>query len=470
MTLKRFFILGVLLFVYFGNLSAQEDAAEPLNTLSLEAFMSQIKLHHPIAKQAELRISEGEANLLKMRGAFDPILAANGDRKLFKDTEYYQIFDATFKIPTWYGIELKADYENNSGEFLNPQLSVPDDGLLSAGISISVLDGLLINDRMANLKKAKIFRNQTKAERDLEINQLLYQAASAYFDWLKAYQNTTIYQNYLNNTKNRFEGIKKSVIAGDMAAIDSVEAKINWQNRKIDYNQAALDLNKKRLLLSNFLWIESVPLELQENVVPTVPSTSTIAEILQLDQLNAISSLENHPYLQIANYKVQNAVIDRRLRRNQLLPDLQLEYNFLTEDFEQTSSFNTNNYKAGFTFKMPLFLRKERGELRLSNYRLQHLEWDRDLTQLSLKNNIEAARLNLSTLETQASEMTEIVSNTQQLLNAEQRKFDLGDSSLFLLINRERTLLATQLKEVDVRTSWFKAHAQLFKDLGVVPE
>lgn len=41
-------------------------------------------------------------------------------------------------------------------------MNMPDDGLYSAGISASLLQGLLMNDRMADLKKAKFLENKPK--------------------------------------------------------------------------------------------------------------------------------------------------------------------------------------------------------------------------------------------------------------------------------------------------------------------
>jgi hypothetical protein len=50
-------------------------------------------------------------------------------KKQFKDTEYYSILNSSFKIPTWYGIEIKAGFEQNEGYYLNPENTVPNTGL-----------------------------------------------------------------------------------------------------------------------------------------------------------------------------------------------------------------------------------------------------------------------------------------------------------------------------------------------------
>ncbi|MBQ0740444.1 TolC family protein, partial [Aquimarina celericrescens] len=94
--------------------------------------------------------------------------------------------NSTFKIPTWYGIEVKAGFEQNQGEFLNPQNSVPDDGLYSAGVSVPIGQGLFINQRMADLKQAKIMQDLSQAQRDIRLNQLLSDAVLAYLDWYLA--------------------------------------------------------------------------------------------------------------------------------------------------------------------------------------------------------------------------------------------------------------------------------------------
>ena len=79
--------------------------------------------------------------------------------KNFHGTEYYSLWHGTFKIPTWYGIDLKAGYEQNEGYYLNPENNTPDDGLWSAGVNIRLAQGLLYNERMNNLKQAKIFQH-----------------------------------------------------------------------------------------------------------------------------------------------------------------------------------------------------------------------------------------------------------------------------------------------------------------------
>ena len=56
-----------------------------------------------------------------------------------------------------------------------------------------------------------------------------------------------------------------------------------------------------------------------------------------------------------------------------------------------------------------------------------------------------------------------IVRDYGTLLKAENRKFFLGESSLFLVNYREVKLIEAKLKAIDLENSYFKTKANLFK-------
>ena len=150
--MKRY--LFYLAFSVTALINAQQDTL----VLGFNEYLGYVKKYHPIARQAQLTISIGQANLMKARGGFDPKIEVDFDRKRFKGDEYWDRLNGTFKIPTYYGIEFKGNFEQNEGDFISTDESVPDDGLYSAGISMSLARGFWINERMATLRKAKFFR------------------------------------------------------------------------------------------------------------------------------------------------------------------------------------------------------------------------------------------------------------------------------------------------------------------------
>lgn len=464
--MKRYWIMMFLLLPTL--LHSQE---RPPEVLSFQEYLAFVKTYHPVTGQANLLMEVGEAELLQARGGFDPKIEVDYDRKKFKGTEYYNILNSTFKIPTWYGVELKANFDQNTGVYLNPERTVPQEGLFSAGVSVDVGRGMFINERMAALRNARLFQNQSLAERDLMVNDILFNAALAYFDWLRVYNEMSIYEGFLINAQERYLGVRQNALLGEFAAIDTVEAKIAVQNRMLELEQARINLVKERLNVSNFLWLENnVPVELQDKMVPDRHLPGKIDEILDIPLgLLMETVLENHPKLRSLEFKLRALELERRLKRNNLLPEVNLEYNFLTPEIETIESFHASNYKARIRVRFPLFLRKERGALKLTNLRVQDTEFYIELNQRQIENKILGTYQELESYRVQNALAEDMVANYQMMLDAEERKMAFGESSLFLINSREIKLIEAQLKQNDLLTKFLYAKASLFQNMGVIP-
>lgn len=444
-------------------------AQERQEILTFEEFLAFVKKNHPIAAQADLKLNEAEARVLEARGGFDPKVAIDYNSKDFKGSEYYDILYGSFKIPTWFGIELQAGYELNDGEFLNPQNFVPEDGLYSAGISIPVGQGLFINERMASLKQAKIFTDLNAAERELQINQLLFDAVIAYLDWYKAYREFNLFEDFLENADIRLRNLKREIEVGATAPIDSVELGITVQNRQLNLQNSALNLLKARLNLSNYLWDEDfVPLEVADFVRPEEETTEALNAFLLSNQerINEFA-IDSHPKIRSLRSKIETLEVNRRLKAEMLKPELNLNYNFITSDAEQINTINTGDYKFGVQFSLPLFLRKERGALQLSKFKIQDAEFETEQQALMIRNKSEAALQQVTNYRSQRSLVDRVAEDYQRLLQAEERKFSFGESSVFLLNSREAKLLEARLKQIELEYKLGEAQAELIRALAL---
>jgi hypothetical protein len=56
------------------------------------------------------------------------------------------------------------------------------------------------------------------------------------------------------------------------------------------------------------------------------------------------------------------------------------------------------------------------------------------------------------------------------MLLAEERKFELGDSSIFLINSRETKLIESSLKRLEVGVKLLNSKARLFNSLALVPQ
>ncbi len=452
-----------ILFLFINAINAQQTN----NELSFNEYLGMVKKFHPLVKIADLKISDAQANLLMARGAFDPKIEADFSNKEFNDKTYYSLFNGGFKIPTWYGIEVKGGFESTEGLYLNPQNSAPTDGLTYAGISVPVLQGFLINQRMADLKKAKININLSNAERNLQAIQVLHSASIAYFNWKKSYDEFKLYETYLKNAEIRFKGIKTLVEQGDKAAIDSVEAGITVKNRLLNKEDALLKLTKSRLELSNYLWTSNtIPIELEEQMFPEEKLFSNIQDYLKTDELNLVDfSIDNHPKINAINYKINMLEIDRKLKSNQLLPKIDIGYNYINTP-NQFQEFQFQNYKLGVNFAFPLFLRKERGSLKLTKQKIESEKFAISFEKEQINNKITSQKAELISLKKQGTIISELVNDNTTLLNSEERLFEMGESSLFLINTRENNLVLAQLSKISIENKYFISNVELYKTIA----
>lgn len=441
--------------------TAQQNASKEL---SYTEFLGYVKKYHPLVKNANLEINKAQANLMMARGGFDPKIEVDFSKKQFKDKEYYSILNSSFKIPTWYGIEIKAGFDNNEGIYLNPQNTLPNQGLTSLGITIPLGQGLFINQRMADVRKAKMQIQLSLSERKLQAITVLYDASLAYFNWKKNFNEVQLYQEYSRNAEIRFKGIQSLIKQGDKPAIDSIEAGIIVKNRLLNLEDSNLKLAKAKLELSTFLWLENnIPLEISEELIPETQLEFTIQESLKTnDLLNPNFSITNHPKINALQSKIDILNVERKLKANMLLPKIDVGYSYLSEP-SYIDKYQFQDYKIGLDFYFPLFLRKERGNLKLAKYKVQETEFILDLEKVQLTNKINAQKIEIESLLKQKEIIKALVQDNILMLNSEERLFSYGESSLFLINTRENNLVVAQLSKITLENRFYISNSELFK-------
>lgn len=457
-------LLTLLEMTVYSQSNNVEQIPLNLKEMSYNEYLGFVKKYHPLVKNANLEINKAQANLMMARGGFDPKLELDYNKKQFQGTEYYSIMNSSFKIPTWYGIDIKAGFEENEGYYLNPQNNTPNNGLTSLGISVPLGQGLLINQRMADLQKAKIQVRLSQAEQKLEAIAVLFDASVAYFNWKKTFEEYLLYENYTINAQRRYDGIESLIKEGDKPAIDSVEAGIVVKNRLLALEDSKLKLTKAKLELSNFLWLENnIPLELADAIIPEKKLGQTIQETLNIsDLVNPEFSVLQHPKIEALQSKIDLLTVEKRMKANMLLPKIDVGYSYLTQPNPIIPN-NSDNYKVGVDFYFPLFLRKERGSLKLAQFKIQQTEFTRDLEKVQLTNKISAQKTEIQSLTKQQKLINNLVDDNDKMLKSEERLFTLGESSLFLINTRENNLVSAQLSKIALENRFYTSNSELYK-------
>lgn len=460
--MKRVFIILLILTSY--HIKAQSFKEKEL---SFSEYIGYVKKYHPLVRQSGLLLNRAEAELLTARGGFDPKIEVDYDQKDFKDKNYYSLLKSTFKIPTWYGIEIKAAFDNSEGLYVNPQNTTPNNGLTSIGISIPLGQGLFINKRMADVRMAKVQLQLSAAEQKMETTDVIYEASLAYFNWKRAFDEAELYKTYLEYAQKRYDGILRLIETGDKPAIDSVEAGILVKTRELSLKDAQLKLTKSRLELSNFLWIDNVPVELEENITPEENVRNSVDISLNTNlQLNPSAALDSHPKIQSLQSKLSMLEIERRYKANMLLPEMNVSYNYLSEPAYFTD-YRFQDYKIGLNFSFPLFLRKERGSLQLAKLKIQDGQLDLELERVALKNKILTYSAEIESLNQQQLTAAELVKDYTVMLSSEEKLFSFGESSLFLINSRENNVVSSRLAEINTENRLLASIANLYKVLSI---
>lgn len=460
-----FFNIWLIISFLSSNLKA--TPLDTNNILSLKDFYSQILENHPIVRQAKLMNELARQELRIARGGFDPKLQADYQQKQFGGTEYYSLFGSKLKIPTWIG-DIHGGYDRALGTYVNPENRIfPSEsaGLTSVGITLPLGRGFIIDERRNVLRQAQYFQDIADADKVKIINKVLLSAAKDYWEWYFSFKRYTLIEYGVRLAQNRLEGVRVRVKMGELAAIDSVQALITFQERQIDLRQAEVELINARIIVSNYMWAANdTPLELADRVNPeNFGYVQRFVDQKGLDEMLAFAK-ENHPEIRKLVFKLKQLEVEEKFQINNLLPTLDVNYNVL-QSFQPKSDtyrFNfNNNYKLGVNFEIPLLLRKERGKL--SQVRIKQSQNNFELIQArrEIQNSVLTAYNELRNLE-QLIRLTQVmVDNYQILLDGERQRFTVGESNLFILNTQESKLIEAQIKLESQKTKYEKARATL---------
>jgi outer membrane protein TolC len=462
------FLNTIFLGLSLLNVSFAQTATD---TLKFEQYLQIVKAHHPFMQRASLIPEQAAANLLAARGAFDPKIFSDIAQKYFNGDQYYSYLSTGVSIPTWFGLNFYSGYDQTGGSYFNPQFRTPDAGLVYAGAQLTLGQGLVIDKRRADLRRAQLFTQIAEQDRVMFVNNLLLDASLAYWDWYAAYNILDFINEAYTIAEVRFEAIKTAAFLGERAYLDTLEMSVQLQNLVLLQQEFTLQEQLRRLECGVFLWAEGlIPVELNESVRPGVINAINLplsmeSILLQLDQLVA-----EHPELQRDVLRIDQQQIDLRLQREMLKPIVNLKYNALNQPIANNpiANYSLQNYSWGLDFSIPILLRKERAQVQLAKLRLQDmnliLDNKRALLVMKSKGSINEWQIT----EQQLNFYSNTVSDINRILQAERTLFDNGESSVFLINTREMTLVNAQIKLFEIMAKNQKAIYKTFYTLALM--
>lgn len=445
--------------------------ADSVAALDFAAFRAQVQARHPVARQAELLEARASAEVLAAKGPlWDPVLSGVWTRKSFEAAGYYNYIDAGLKVPTPVGVDFKLGYERSQGRFVNPDRLTPPDGLWVASVTIPIGQGMLTDARRNALAQARGLQDIALAERQAVVNKLLFAAAKDYAAWYEAWRRRAVAREGLELADVRYRFVQRRFENGDAAAIDTVEAGLERQRRLVAALEADNDWFGTTQVISTYLWDErAVPFDLAPGVVPTLAGLAPMTPDTAALQDWLARALELHPELQKALARQRVADADRRFYGQSLIPALSAELGALkdaaTGPFQDWPS-TQDSYKYSFAGRTSLLLMKERGGYGAAGAKLESATLQAALVRRELSATVFASANEALTLQRIVETQRLAVAQARALRDGESRRFQEGESTLFLVNQRDRQLLDEAVKLAGYEAKYLGARASLAVALG----
>jgi outer membrane protein TolC len=455
-------VIGLLL------ISCQLFAQDSLLTLHTDEFLIMVQKYHPIVKQAFIGVQTAQSNILAAKGNFDPVFSQYSSQKTIDGKNYYLYQSPQLTIPTWYGIELSGGMEFLNGSRLNPDQSLGQINYM--GISIPLAKNLMMDKRRATLIQAKIFSQMAVQEQRNITNQIIVDAMSAYWNWVKTYRVYETVKQNLKVAEERQKLTKKGFEFGERPGIDTVEAASQQQYFSIIADAKWLEFQNATLELSAFLWSENnFPVQLPYRVIPSASLEGIQEAQFSLSDLMD-QAMKNHPELQMYTLKISALQVDKRLKFQGLLPKIDLQYNQLA--LNQATFFSAplfeNNFLYGLKLEIPLRFSEGRAEYQKAKLKIQDESLNQDQKKRSIEIKIKSYYNELTALRKQILTQEATNKNLFALVKAEESRFFNGESSLFLINSRENKALEAMEKLIDLKTKFAKTVYALQGSAGLL--
>ncbi len=493
-----------------GRIGVDMDQQRPLSVR--EALKMALENNKDIEVARE-NVKIAEFDLLGARGAYDPRLSTQS---------YYERINtpsSSFLSGGANGAVTQADYTgtlrleglapkgggtyrldfssarattNNAFTALNPLYPTA----LTFNFTQPLVRGLGFDNPRRQIEIAKKNLSLTDAQFRQRAIETITSVQRAYWDLVFALRNLQIQRDALQDARSQLEHNKRLVNEGVLAPIDvvSVEAQVAALDQSV--YSALEDVSRTENGLKNLIAVNRDSPLWSVSVVPTdsvdlAPPQISLPEAMKL-------AIENRPELQQSNVARDYGMVgsagalsgvtnpftassaELRDRVNQLLGLAQLP--LLTPQLAQTfvpflvggygQSLDNlllnrfNNFRVGVAINLPLRNRTAEAQLGRSLVEGQRIITQRQqleqTIQVDVRNALQVLRSAEARLRAAAAERTA----SEQQYESEKRKLDVGQSTVFLVLQRQTELTTARGNELRAQTDLNKAIADLQRATG----
>jgi outer membrane protein TolC len=372
---------------------------------------------------------------------------------------------------------------------LNPYTS----GALDLQVTQNLLQGF---GSAVNGRNIRVQKNNLKVT-DLQFKQQLITTVSAvlnlYWDLVAFHQDVKARERAVDTAQRLLDDNKRQVEIGTIAEIEVTRALSQLYASKQDLVIARTNLLQQETILKNALSRAGIATsELADtHIIPldtiTVPEKDEVGPVEQL----VTEALEKRPEIQQSHINLQSNHLNLVGIKNSLRPTLQafaeLTNNGLTGDatalavaaggagplaggygnlLGQVFRRNYPNYSAGFSLNIPLRNRAAQSDYATSLIEIRQNELTLQKNVNQVRVDVQNAVIGIQQARARHEAAAKARALAEQTLAADQKKFELGATTAFQVVQDQRDLATAQSSEVQAMANFTHAQISLDQSLG----
>jgi outer membrane protein TolC len=415
-----------------------------------------------------------------------------GTTALVQDTRSFQAqYSQNWDFGLNAQLTYSSQYVKNNSQFFN--LNPYTTGFLDLQVTQNLLQGF---GRAVNARNIRVQKNNVKVS-DLQFKlQVITTVAAAlnlYWDLVSFDEDVRARDQEVTTSRQLLEDNKKQVKAGALAEIEITRAEAQLYASQQDLVIAQTNRTQQETVLKNALTRNGVANAGLANVhiVPldkiAVPDREDIRPLQDLIS----EALGKRPEIEQAKINLESNQMNLVGIKNSLKPTLQafaeLTNNGLTGAITpfgagqpgldylaggygnllaQIARRNYPSYSAGFSLNIPLRNRAAQADYvtSLLEVRQNELNLRKNINQVSV--DVQNAVVGLQQARSRYDAAVQSRILQQQTLAADQRKYELGASTPFQVVQDQRDLAAAQSSEVQAMANYTHARIALDQALG----
>lgn len=425
-------------------------------TLELEALLKSVNQSYPKIIAARLQVAKAQGEYLSALGAFDPSLKAN-TRSQPEGGYINNYANNELSIPTLAnGVRLFAGYRVGQGDYpiYYQNYLTNSGGEYRAGLALPLLKNFFIDKQ----RTALMTRAETIAlsKHDVEATKLsvYHDTIKAYWQWVGSGLQLHVFKHLLQLAKTRQSAIVKQAESGDLPKLAIVENQQIIMQRQQLVNQGEMLFEQAAVTLSIYYR--------DQKGQPIVPSLKQLPKATRLREQRKINNLSHirtelirHPAIRKLERYYQIIKLKQSLAKNDLLPNLDaMAYTSKQYGTGADPKLLPQAAMVGVHFKFPLYQREAKGKIISTTSELRQIATEKKLLYEQLNNQFSNLLIALRMYHQQINLLNKELQFAQQVEDGEGKKFYEGDSTLFLVNQREQTTTQVQLNLLNAGISF----------------